>query len=188
MTSAALIPTTPPVDGAQFKRAMAATVSGVHIVTTDGPAGRFGLTVSAVASVSAEPAMLLVSIHRNSPLVAAILVNGVFGVSALGSHHAELADTFAGRPWSGAPYDFDAAQWDRTASGVPLLADAAAHFDCSVGSAGDAGTHTVIIGTVQAASRGVVTALAYSRRRYARTQALADPSERTSPSLARACQ
>src|SRR3954447_3868087 len=109
-----------PTSRRSFTSAMAAAVTGVNIVTTDGPGGRFGLTVSSMASVSAEPPMLLVSIHRRSPVIAAIRENGVFGLSVLGIHHAELADTFAGRPGDGTAYDFTAGRWRPAASGAPL--------------------------------------------------------------------
>jgi len=151
-----------------FKNAMAAAVTGVYVVTTDGPAGRVGLTVSSMASVSAEPPMLLVSINRDSPLLPAIVDNDVFGVNALGVHHAGLAETFAGRAAAGARYDFGAARWERGESGVPLLSDASARFDCQVSYLVAAGSHVVVIGAVRDASRGAVAALAYTRRDYAR--------------------
>jgi len=161
------MPTTAPISIAPYLSAMSGAVTGVNIVTTDGPAGRFGLTVSSMASVSAEPPLLLIAVNRRSPLLAALLENGVFGVSALGVHHAELADTFAGRPRSGVPYDFAAARWRCAPSGVPLVADAAAQFDCRVSSVTDAGTHAIVVGAVEGASRGAVAALAYTRRGYA---------------------
>jgi flavin reductase len=162
------MPTTAPISTTPYLSAMSATVTGVNIVTTDGPAGRFGLTVSSMASVSAEPPLLLVSLNRRSPLLGALLENGVFGVSALGVHHADLADTFAGRPRAGTPYDFAAAHWLCGPSRVPLVADAAARFDCRVISVTDAGTHAIVVGAVEGASRGAVAALAYTRRDYAR--------------------
>ena len=161
------MPTIAPISIAPYLSAMSGAVTGVNIVTTDGPAGRFGLTVSSMASVSAEPPLLLIAVNRRSPLLAALLENGVFGVSALGVHHAELADTFAGRPRSGAPYDFAAARWLCSPSGVPLVADAAAQFDCRVSKITHAGTHAIVIGAVDRASRGTVAALAYTRRGYA---------------------
>ena len=45
---------------------MGAAVTGVSVVTTDGAGGRLGLTVSSMASVSADPPMLLVCIGRRS--------------------------------------------------------------------------------------------------------------------------
>ena len=49
-----------------FRSAMSLAVTGVNIVTTDGPLGRYGLTVSAVSSVSTEPPMVLVCVNQNS--------------------------------------------------------------------------------------------------------------------------
>jgi flavin reductase (DIM6/NTAB) family NADH-FMN oxidoreductase RutF len=50
----------------QFRDAMSHAVTGVNIVTTDGALGRYGLTVSAVSSVSTEPPMILVCVNRKS--------------------------------------------------------------------------------------------------------------------------
>ena len=73
----------PPVGAAQFTAAMGLAATGVSVVTTDGPAGRFGLTVSAVSSVSAEPPLVLCCINRKSPAMAAVEANGVFAVNLL---------------------------------------------------------------------------------------------------------
>ena len=48
-----------------FVEAMARAVTPVSIVTTDGKAGRFGVTVSAVNSVSAAPPMVL-GLHQQA--------------------------------------------------------------------------------------------------------------------------
>jgi flavin reductase (DIM6/NTAB) family NADH-FMN oxidoreductase RutF len=151
---------------------MAAAVSGVTVVTTDGVAGRWGLTVSSAASVSAEPPMLLVCVNWRSPLAEAIRINNVLGVNVLGVHHTELAESFAGRLGLRPPYDFGDPRWRPGSSGVPLLADAAARFDCHVSQIVDAGSHAIVIATVADASRGAVPALAYTRRDYARAERL----------------
>jgi flavin reductase (DIM6/NTAB) family NADH-FMN oxidoreductase RutF len=104
-----------------FVAAMRAAVSGVTVVTTDGPGGRRGLTVSSMASVSADPPTLLVCVTRRSPLVAAIRANGVFAVGVLGAHQAGVAEVFAGRT-SGERFGFGCARWEAGASGAPLLA------------------------------------------------------------------
>src|SRR5690242_19206043 len=102
---------------AQFIEAMGRTVTSVTVVTTIGPGGRCGLTVSAVASVSADPPMLMVCINRRSPAAAAIRRNGVFCVNLLAAHQAPLSDTFAGRPRAGEPFDFAAAEWQAGRTG-----------------------------------------------------------------------
>jgi flavin reductase (DIM6/NTAB) family NADH-FMN oxidoreductase RutF len=157
-----------------FLDAMAAAVTGVSVVTTDGPAGRLGLTVSAMTSVSADPPLLLVGLRRCSALASALLANSVFGVSVLGADQAMVADSFAGRPRHGEPYDFDATGWDLGASGVPLLRDAASRFECRVSGHLEAGTHTLVLGAVTAADESGRPALAYSRRRFAWLRPLAD--------------
>jgi flavin reductase len=155
-----------------FVDAMASAVTGVNVVTTDGPAGRLGLTVSAMVSVSADPPLLLVSIRRRSVLLPALVANRVFAVNILGAEQADVADTFAGRTSGGAPYDFAVAGWETGASGVPLLLGATARFECDVVKRVDAGSHTLVIGSVVAADRSDAPPLAYTGRRYARAQSL----------------
>ena len=159
-------------DRSAFVGAMAATVSGVTVVTTDGAGGRHGLTVSAMTSVSADPPLLLVAINRRNPLVAAIRANGGFGVSVLGAHQASVADSFAGRPGAVAPYDFGHVRWEQHAGGAPLLAGSAARFDCALASMTDAASHVLVLGAVRHAARDCVPALAYTRREYAFTRPL----------------
>ena len=156
-----------PAAAADYVAAMAAAVTGVSVVTTDGAGGRMGLTVSSMASVSADPPMLLVCINRRSPIVPRIRAHAAFAVSVLGAHQSPIADMFAGRPAAGAPYDFARTRWELGVTGAPLLAEAAATFDCVVASTVEAGTHTIVIGDVVQAARGAAVPLAYTRRRYA---------------------
>ena len=158
---------------AAFVNAMGAAVTGVTIVTTNGPGGHLGRTISAMASVSADPPMLLVCVNGRSPLELAIRANGVFGVSVLGEHQADISDAFAGRSQSATPFAFAARHWDTDAGGVPLLAGAAACFACRVESAIEAGTHTIFIGGVLETGHSTASPLAYTGRTYARPQPLA---------------
>jgi flavin reductase (DIM6/NTAB) family NADH-FMN oxidoreductase RutF len=157
---------------ADFVAAMARAATGVSVVTTDGTAGRFGITVSAVSSVSAEAPMVLVCINRKSPAVAAIAVNGRFAVNMLAGHQADIARTFAGRPDRGAPYDFSAHDWSQGAAGLPCLAQAAAVFECEVDSGIDAGTHRIFIGQVVSAAAGAIDPLVYAARDFRRPMPL----------------
>ncbi len=148
-----------------FVEAMAAAAFGVSIVTTDGSAGRFGLTVSAVSSVSAEPPLLLACINRKNLIEKAIIENQRFVVNFLSSKHAALAQSFAGRPIQGAAYDFPAASWNEV-HGMAMLQDAAANFICDLESYLDAGTHRIFIGRVIHAAHNSVEPLVYSNRAF----------------------
>jgi flavin reductase (DIM6/NTAB) family NADH-FMN oxidoreductase RutF len=161
-----------PVAQQDFINAMGASATGVTVVTTDGPAGRFGLTVSAVSSVSADPPMLLVCVNRKNPAAAAIDANGCFAVNILGEAGREVAEVFAGRPNEGNPYDFARHEWRAGESGLPLLAEAAAHFECEIAQAIDAGTHRIFVGRVIRAARNHAEPLVYCNRSFGRVSSL----------------
>src|SRR5580704_10415994 len=83
----------------RFLLGMSHAACTVNVVTTDGAAGRHGVTVSATVSVSADTPQptLLVCIHHLSPVSAALLENGVFCVNVLRDDQAHISDSFAGR-------------------------------------------------------------------------------------------
>lgn len=157
-----------------FLQAMAEAATGVTLVTTDGPAGRFGVTVSAFASVSADPPMLLACINRKSPAAAAIAANGGYCVNVLSAAQSFLADVFAGRSERFAPYDFGCAHWQQAEGGWRLL-DSIASFDCALERDIAAGTHQVLFGRVLATHRSAhahASSLIYARRAYSIAQPL----------------
>ena len=151
---------------AGFIDAMSRVATSVTIVTTDGKAGRFGLTVSAMSSVTADPPTLLICINRHNPIDAAIRENQVFGVNALRADQRWVAETFAGRPRRGTPYDFQAGSWHIENTGSPLLIGAVAWFDCVLIAAHHVGTHTIAIGRVVASGTEPGTPLIYGRRSF----------------------
>jgi flavin reductase (DIM6/NTAB) family NADH-FMN oxidoreductase RutF len=85
------------VEATEFRQAMQNLASGVAIVATGADTGRRGLTVSSVTSLCMDPPCLLVGINSSSETHGAILANGRFGVSLLGSEQHGLALRFAGR-------------------------------------------------------------------------------------------
>ncbi|MCU0869183.1 MAG: flavin reductase family protein [Burkholderiales bacterium] len=160
---------------AAFVAAMGTSASAVHVVTTDGPGGRRGLTVSAVASASADPPLLTACINAASPACDAITANGVFAVNLLRVDQRTTADRFAGRAADGAPYDFDRTQWHADPSGAPLLDDAAAQFVCAVEQVVEVGSHRLFVGRVlRADSARDAAPLVYCARRYGRFEAPGD--------------
>src|ERR1700678_882103 len=69
----------------QFLHGMSHAACTVNVVTTDGVAGRHGVTVSAMVSVSADTPQptLLVCIHHLSPVIDALLKNGLWNGAAV---------------------------------------------------------------------------------------------------------
>ncbi len=162
----------PAVRAERFTSAMAMAATAVSVVTTDGAAGKFGMTVSAVSSVSAEPPMVLACINRKSPLASAVSTNGIFCINLLAEAQCEISNVFAGRGSDGRAYDFACAEWRREMTGAPVLDGAAASFDCLLDSFHDAGTHRIIIGRVLEAACSDADPLVYARRGYRATMAL----------------
>ncbi|MGD8710034.1 MAG: flavin reductase family protein [Ectothiorhodospiraceae bacterium] len=155
-----------------FIRAMRAAASGVTVVTTDGVAGRVGVTVSAVTPVSADPPRILACINRRSPACRAIRANRAFAINILAVRHQSVAESFSGRPRRGAAFDFDLARWDSGATRAPMLRGALAAIDCVPYATPDAGTHTVFFGRVVAVRCGEGRPLLYSDRGYGRFEPL----------------
>jgi flavin reductase len=153
-----------------FIEAMSRAATGVTIVTTEGSAGRFAQTVSAMCSVSADPPSLLVCIKTTSVIVNAIREHRALGVNVLRADQRRVADTFAGRSTWGDPYDFEIARWDTLETGAPLLIGAVGRFDCRLDTVLEVGSHSVLFGDVVAADSAAGTPLLYARRSYGEHQ------------------
>jgi flavin reductase len=149
-----------------FIDAMSRAVTGVTVVTTSGTGGRFGQTVSAMASVTADPPTLLVCIKTSSVIVEAIRHHGSFGVNVLRADQRRVADSFAGRSSWGSPYDFSIATWDDSEQSAPLLVGAVGRFHCLLSTSLEIGTHSVMFGEVTTAEVSAGSPLLYARRSY----------------------
>lgn len=155
-----------PVARDTFVSAMSRAANGVHVVCTDGLAGREGVTVSSACSVTAEPPSLLACIHHLSAAAEAIEHNGVFCLNVLSAGQRAVSEAFAGRI-DGLEDRFSVARWRTLLTGSPVLEGAVAAFDCKVDHMLTEGTHRIFIARVVAAWEGLDLPLVYSRRRYA---------------------
>ncbi|MEV4581601.1 flavin reductase family protein [Nonomuraea jabiensis] len=127
-----------------FRAAMAAVCTPVSVVTTLEGGLPYGTTVSAFTSLSLDPPMILVSLDRNSDLLAKVHRTGRFGLNVLASSQPELAMNFARK---GGTAKFSGVRW-REAGGVPLLPGVASFLACEVERHVDGGDHVVILGNV----------------------------------------
>lgn len=143
------LPLQSPLRG-DFLEAMSHTAATVSIITTDGPSGRAGVTVSSMTSVSADgdAPMLLVCIHQNSPVLRAIEHNASFCVNVLRDHQIHLSDVFAGRVRTANNDRFSGARWRAGTTSAPQLVGALVTFDCHHAFSQPVGTHHVLYGQV----------------------------------------
>ncbi len=152
-----------------FLDGMSCAASTVYVVTTAGPVGRAGLTVSAMASVSAETEKptLLICVRSGGAAAQTIVNNKRFCVNVLRDDQVHIADCFAGRAPSEIDDRFSCAEWSPGTTGAPRLVDALVSFDCLLSSAQLVGSHYVIFGSVEDVYRGYDgIPLVYSKRAY----------------------
>ena len=153
----------------RFYEGMSLAAATVNVVTTDGPGGKAGVTVSAMSSVSADAPRptLLVCINENSAAAGTIPENGVFCVNVLRDHQSFISDAFAGRYKDQLVDKFDCTEWETSDLGIPRVADALVAFDCRIVSIKKVGTHHVCFGEVEDVYLGRGgSALIYANRAY----------------------
>jgi flavin reductase (DIM6/NTAB) family NADH-FMN oxidoreductase RutF len=141
-------------DSREFRTVMGLFATGITVLTaaSDPP---HGMTANAFASVSKDPALVLVCIDREAVMHQRILSAGTFGVSVLGSRQEHLARYFADRMRPEGMAQFAAVEWapgQRT--GTPLLVGALAWLECTLVDAYAAGDHSIFVGSVLTLARG----------------------------------
>ncbi|MBP3035388.1 flavin reductase family protein [Arthrobacter sp. zg-ZUI100] len=148
------------VDPQAFRAAMGAVATPVSIVTTTLGVPH-GTTVSAFASLSLDPPMVLVSLQHDSDLLELITRSGRFGLNVLAFDQAGIASTFARRGLD----RFAGVNWVMD-QGLPRIAGIASWAACQVVDLVRAGDHTIVTGLVGAADSFDVAGLVYQHRRF----------------------
>ncbi len=162
----------------QFIEGMSRSAATVSVVATDGPAGRAGVTVSTLCSVSADPPQLLVCVHHRSAACDALRHNGRFSVNVLRDDQWAVSDSFAGRGAAPGGDKFACAEWTALSTGAPALVGALVAYDCRLARHLRCGSHVIFIGDVVDVAIGDAEAtgggtLVYANRAYATAEPLA---------------
>jgi flavin reductase len=147
-----------------FRKAMRTLASAVSIVSTASDNRRFGMTATAVCSLSMQPPTLLVCINQSSSLHRPLLNAGRFCINILHADQDELARTFSRKDIEDR---FAHGNWMLDGRGVPFVADAQANVFCTVEEAYRHRTHSIVAGAVyRVAVRDSVHPLLYQDGRY----------------------
>lgn len=150
-----------------FRNAMSHFAEAVHIITTDGPAGRRGVTISAVCSVSDDPATMLVCLNRQHEFNHLFVENQVFALNTLSFDQQALSEAFSGKGDLSQADRFALGNWQTLQTGAPVLTNALASFDCRIIQMHEVATHYVIYGKVTALNiGGAGRSLVYLNRSY----------------------
>ena len=153
-----------------FRSAMRALASAVSIVSTTCEGRRFGMTATAVTSVSAAPPSLLICVNRSASLHDPLLRSRIFCVNILHAFQSDLAQAFGSKDVKDR---FARGDWRADGRGAPYLGDAQANIFCDVDDVHAYGSHTIVVGKVyHTGARKPVHPLVYQDGRY--TVSLAD--------------
>jgi flavin reductase len=143
--------TTPTVDASAFRKAMGSFPTGVTVVTVASSDGtRHGLTVNSFSSVSLDPMLVLVCLNETSRAVGLIERAGTFAVNVLSAGQQDVCRWFANRHRPAGAAMFDGVPLEPGATSCPVLADAAASFECRLQQSYRAGDHLIVLGEVVA--------------------------------------
>ena len=120
--------------------------TGVTIVTARAEDGTLvGLTANSFNSVSLAPPLVLWSLARSAGSMPVLSTGSHYAINILAADQSALADRFATRNidrWA-------EVQFDIGVGGAPVLAGAAASFECFNRSRYEEGDHVIFVGEVE---------------------------------------
>ena len=139
----------PAFSSREFRASLGMFATGVTIVTARTVTGELvGLTANSFNSVSLDPPLVLWSLARAAGSMHAFSTGSHYAINILAADQKALAERFAAREpdrWAGVDFSDGVA-------GSPLLAGAAATFECFNRSRYEEGDHVIFVGEVERCS------------------------------------
>ena len=157
----------PAFDQRQFRDALAQFATGVTIVCTRAPNGRYvGFTANSFNSVSLDPPLILWTISRRSGSLGAFETAERYAVNVLSSEQTDLARRFShphADRFAGVAHRLG---W----SDAPLIDGCVAWLECRHHARHTAGDHVVFVGEVVTVERARGHALIFHQGRFTSTE------------------
>ncbi|HEU0102434.1 MAG TPA: flavin reductase family protein [Mycobacteriales bacterium] len=147
--------------GDSFRATMATVATPVCVVTTLVDGRPHGTTVSAFASLSLRPPMVLVALDGGSQLLGGLAPGQRFGVNLLTEGQASLAVAFARKGED----RFAGVGWDDV-EGVPRIDGPVGWLLCEVTELVPGGDHVVVLAAVLVAEPAPAAPLTYHERAF----------------------
>jgi flavin reductase (DIM6/NTAB) family NADH-FMN oxidoreductase RutF len=153
-------------DPRTLRDALGCFATGVTVVTCEDPSGTpTGLTVNSFTSVSLDPPLLLVCVHKLAASAEALTTASHFAINVLQTGQQPASIRFSTRDED----RFGVTPWSRGEAGAPILKDSLGVFECQRFAAYDGGDHHILVGEVVKASFDAsLDPLLYFRGRYRR--------------------
>lgn len=129
-----------------FKQAMRRLAATPSIITTAYRGARYGMTATAVNSVSAEPPSLLVCVNRTASISRPLNETRLFCVNILDANQQDLCRVFSGGESGEAR--FRSGSWESGREAIPYLKEAQANLLCRVEQQSSFSTHDIFIARI----------------------------------------
>jgi flavin reductase (DIM6/NTAB) family NADH-FMN oxidoreductase RutF len=123
--------------------------SGVTIMTTTVGGQMHGMTVSAFASQSLDPLLILVSVERSTTMHRLVMASRAFAINILDERGEGTARFFADNARLDGP-EFQEGAYQLGVTGSPILEEATAYLEATLDATLEAGDHTIMVGRVVA--------------------------------------
>jgi flavin reductase len=162
-----------------LKGAMRLFPTGVTVVTSGREERAEGMTANAVISVSLDPLLFLVSVHKGARLNPRIREEGYFAVNILAADQEGLSRLFASPERSSGLQATRSLGGGYGSTGAPLAAGALAVVECELETIYPGGDHDLFIGRVVAVRMGDTRKgpLVYHEGGYTTPKPVSRPSE-----------
>jgi flavin reductase (DIM6/NTAB) family NADH-FMN oxidoreductase RutF len=148
-----------------FKRAAGSFTTGVTVVTICDPEGELrGFTANSFTSVSLDPPLVLVCLHRRAPSLSAFQPGRGFAVNVLADDQEWMSQRFgrhSDNKFEGVPHALGA-------GGAPVIDGCIAHIECALETSYDGGDHVILLGRVRNVATNDGSPLIFHRSRYLR--------------------
>lgn len=136
-------------DPRTLRDALGCFATGVTVVTALDAGGEpAGLTVNSFTSVSLDPPLLLVCIHKKAASAETLIGAHCFAINVLQTGQQPASITFSTRGED----RFGCTPWSTGEGGAPILGDSLCVFECERFAVYDGGDHHILVGQVVKAS------------------------------------
>ncbi len=150
---------------AAYKHAMRRLAASVTVVTALKDNIKYGITATALTSVTTQPPALLVCVNRSASIHGILKPGTQFCVNLLRHDQVEISNVFGG--FVKCADKFSVGTWQDHDNRVPYLVDAQSNLFCIADGEMDYGTHTIVVGKIDTVfTRGGIAPLIYQNGGY----------------------
>jgi flavin reductase (DIM6/NTAB) family NADH-FMN oxidoreductase RutF len=152
------------INGRDFRNTIGLFATGVTVIASGAGDELRAMTANAVTSLSLDPMLLIVGVHKKAHLAEMLLAGHGFSINILRQEQKDLSNYFAGGWQEEQPPTFRFIPWQ----GAPRLEGCLASIGCNLHQLLEGGDHWIAVGEVVAIyrARNVKNPLLFYQGRY----------------------